>query len=287
MLGCIWGAMACLPSNRDSVDIIELKSILSRHRCFLSGRIMQNAVLASDGVTYEESEIKKWITERGYSPMTGNPISLDGLIVNRTACDTVEHCLTCLKEFTSSGTNRKHLSWICRPPTIEEILTYRYEVTLRWNCTIEKQISKATRKQIKKRVKRAIRKFSFVKPIEWFPMVYEPQKVCEITWNNSQDMRFYTYKEFIQVVYFDMEFDLLPSIHGSLIPIAPRFFINSMALYFNKQKNVQIQYAVNGYAKAYLSNDEFQKYMQQKKRIDMERRLRWMALFGSAFNCLV
>jgi hypothetical protein len=282
MIGCIWGAMACLPSNRDSVDIIELKSILRRHRCFLSGRIMQNAVLASDGVTYEEEEIKKWITVRGYSPMTGNPMSLDGLIVNRAACDTVERCLTCLKEFASSGTNRRHLSWICRPPTIEEILTYRYEVTLMWNCSIEKQISQATHKKIKKRVKRALRKFTWVKPIEWFPMMYEPQKVCELTWNSSHDMRFYTYKEFIQVVYYNLEFDSLPSFHESLIPIAPRFFINSMARYFNKPKHFQIQIAVDGYARAYMNRDEFQKYMQHRKRIEMERRLRWMALFGSA-----
>jgi hypothetical protein len=52
-------------------------------RCPITGDIMYNPVIASDGNTYERKAIKRWLKDHSTSPITRQPISKTGLIPNR------------------------------------------------------------------------------------------------------------------------------------------------------------------------------------------------------------
>lgn len=278
MLKCIRGTMDCFAKiNKESDKILELQSTLLQYRCFISGKIMQNPVVASDGVTYDEEVIKKWILKKGYSPMTGKNISANDLIADKVAFDTIVWCLKSLTGFT--GSDAKHLSWISRSPTTQELLTYRYEVTIIWNCVLEKQISKKTFKKIQERVKNVTLSPHCMNFTEWFPSMYEPHHVSSITWDNSHAMRFFTYKEFVQVFRSDLVFDRLPDAQESLKVIAMKYFVESMTRNFAMPKSIQIERALHGYARIHLSHDDLQFYFRNKSHIDKERQERWTCLF--------
>jgi len=59
-------------------------------RCPITGDIMYNPVIASDGNTYEHKAIKRWLKDHSTSPITRQPISKTGLIPNRAVKSLID-----------------------------------------------------------------------------------------------------------------------------------------------------------------------------------------------------
>jgi Mg-chelatase subunit ChlD len=58
--------------------------------CPITHQLMQDPVSDRDGHTYEANAIAAWVRERGTSPMTRTPLSLDDLVPNRALRDAIE-----------------------------------------------------------------------------------------------------------------------------------------------------------------------------------------------------
>ena len=59
-------------------------------RCPITGEIMYNPVIASDGNTYERKAIKRWLKDHSTSPITRQPISKTSLIPNRSVKSLID-----------------------------------------------------------------------------------------------------------------------------------------------------------------------------------------------------
>jgi hypothetical protein len=64
-------------------------------------------VVATDGHSYERADIEKWITKKGTSPITREPLTKEGLLPNRQLRKLVEQVR---KEFAASLGREKEAS---------------------------------------------------------------------------------------------------------------------------------------------------------------------------------
>jgi hypothetical protein len=58
--------------------------------CPITHTIISDPVIADDGYTYEKSAIITWITQKGTSPITRDPISISSLKPNRLIKDMID-----------------------------------------------------------------------------------------------------------------------------------------------------------------------------------------------------
>ena len=58
--------------------------------CPITGALMVDPVIDTDGNTWERSAIAEWITRRGLSPITRNSLSVDELVPNRALKDAID-----------------------------------------------------------------------------------------------------------------------------------------------------------------------------------------------------
>lgn len=62
--------------------------------CPITGAIMTNPVIATDGYTYEKSAIESWLNIKFISPMTRQPMSVSDLTPNRALKDAIDEYLS-------------------------------------------------------------------------------------------------------------------------------------------------------------------------------------------------
>ena len=68
-----------------SLNLVQV-SPLSFDRC----EIMEDPVIASDGITYNRSEIEEWFKKHDTSPKTGEKLKSKGLIPNISIRNAIE-----------------------------------------------------------------------------------------------------------------------------------------------------------------------------------------------------
>eukprot|EP01127_Copromyxa_protea_P013061 TRINITY_DN3470_c0_g1_i1.p1 TRINITY_DN3470_c0_g1~~TRINITY_DN3470_c0_g1_i1.p1 ORF type:complete len:592 (-),score=112.57 TRINITY_DN3470_c0_g1_i1:19-1794(-) len=64
-------------------QVVAPVEVPDEYCCPISAEIMEDPVIAEDGHTYERKSITEWVTRKGTSPMTREPISPTVLILNR------------------------------------------------------------------------------------------------------------------------------------------------------------------------------------------------------------
>eukprot|EP00826_Nyctotherus_ovalis_P041188 TRINITY_DN4119_c0_g3_i2.p4 TRINITY_DN4119_c0_g3~~TRINITY_DN4119_c0_g3_i2.p4 ORF type:complete len:140 (+),score=60.86 TRINITY_DN4119_c0_g3_i2:779-1198(+) len=69
-------------------QLARVDDMLATYACPITAELMRTPVMAEDGQTYEEAEIKKWLENHCTSPLTGREIGKK-LTVNYRAKDTI------------------------------------------------------------------------------------------------------------------------------------------------------------------------------------------------------
>lgn len=94
-----------------------MAAVPNEFMCPITMVLMKDPVLATDGFTYEKEAIEQWLRSNTKSPMTREPMRLDGLRPNRALRDAIQRWEIDKQSSSSKKTRSKEKSPVPSAPS--------------------------------------------------------------------------------------------------------------------------------------------------------------------------